>query len=221
MRELSLSVILAVLAGCSSKDSSQAKAGHERGPCFENGTCMAGLECRSGLCVGPGNEASVPGAQDTSFSTYEKKSKTTEAREQVKKIYDGARAYWMDPAAAAGQIQANAPQFPSPSVGPTPPLGQCCRDGGKCKPNPDLWSNPTWRALHFSMDDPHYYSYEYKVSVGAPGALDGSHNFTAIAYGDLDCDGEYSEFSMYGEVNEAYADGPSGTAALHRVDDLE
>ena len=56
---------------------------------------------------------------------------------------------------------------------------------------------------------------------GQNAPLDGSNNFTAWAYGDLDCDGVYSTFSMYGEVNEIYSDGPAGSAALLRENELE
>jgi type IV pilus assembly protein PilA len=160
------------------------------------------------------------------FMKYIKKSKTTEAREHVKKIYDGARAYWMDPnTASKTAIQANSPQFPEPTVGYTAAAGCCAVTLGagteKCAPQAALWAGDPWKDLKFSMDDPHYYAYAYTVSVGNAGAVDGTHNFTALAQGNLDCDGTPSEFSMYGEVNQNNADGPSGTAALHRVDELE
>ena len=165
------------------------------------------------------------------FMKYIKKSKTTEAREHVKKIYDGARAYWMDPnTASKTAIQASSPQFPgvgggSGTTGYVAEAG-CCAivgTGGteKCAPEKALWDVDPWKDLKFSMDDPHYYSYAYTVNVGAAGDVNGGHNFTALAQGDLDCNGTFSEFSMYGVVNEQFADGPSGTAALHRVDELE
>jgi prepilin-type N-terminal cleavage/methylation domain-containing protein len=91
------------------------------------------------------------------FMKYIKKSKTSEAREFVKKIYDGARQY---------------------------------------------------------------FAYRYFVNSN-PGTTDGSNNFTAYARGDLDCDSQFSTFSMYGLVNTTYADGPAGTAALARVNELE
>ena len=91
----------------------------------------------------------------------------------------------------------------------------------KGAPESAVWDEEPWKALKFSMDDPHYYAYAYTVQVGAAGAIDGSHQFTARARGDLDCDGDFSAFSMYGEVNETYADGPAGSAALSRTDDLE
>jgi type IV pilus assembly protein PilA len=158
------------------------------------------------------------------FMKYIKKSKTTEAREHVKKIYDGARAYWMDPnTASKTAIQATSPQFPEPTVAKAADANCCAMGGGneKCAPDAALWAGDPWKDLKFSMDDPHYYAYAYTVNVGAAGAVDGSHNFTALAVGNLDCDATFSEFSMYGEVNEANADGPSGTAALHRVEELE
>jgi len=164
------------------------------------------------------------------FMKYIKKSKTTEAREHVKKIYDGARAYWMDPnTASKTAIQASSPQFPSVGGGSgntgyvADPA--CCAIGGagneKCAPQKALWDVDPWKDLKFSMDDPHYYAYAYQVNVGAAGDVTGGHNFTALAQGDLDCNGTFSEFSMYGVVNETFADGPSGTAALHRENELE
>ena len=158
------------------------------------------------------------------FMKYIKKSKTTEAREHVKKIYDGARAYWMDPnTASKTAIQANSPQFPEPTVAKTAEAGCCAMGGGteKCAPDATLWAGDPWKDLKFSMDDPHYYAYAYTVNVGAAGDVTGGHNFTAVAVGNLDCDATFSEFSMYGVVDEANADGPSGTAALHRVEELE
>ena len=159
------------------------------------------------------------------FMKYIKKSKTSEARTHVQKIYAGAREYWMDRNTAAGQIQADSPQFPDPAEPWTADQGCCAITGGggteKCAPQQTLWDTQTWRALKFSMDDPHYYAYAYNVSVGSAGATDGSHNFTALARGDLDCDGDFSQFSMYGVVDAQYADGPAGSAALSRQNDLE
>ena len=164
------------------------------------------------------------------FMKYIKKSKTGEAREFVKKIYDGARAYYMDPNYQTNAIQPTAPQFPTPSGAATGAAvaatadANCCAMGGaneKCAPSATLWDVEPWKALHFSVDDPHYYAYAYTVEVGAAGAVNGDHNFTARAIGNLDCDATYSTYSMYGEVNSQYADGPAGNASLSRVNELE
>jgi hypothetical protein len=76
------------------------------------------------------------------------------------------------------------------------------------------------------MDDPHYYSYYFlnplgELGEGVAAPTDGSANFTAFAYGDLDCDETYSTFFMYGEVNEVYSDGPAGSAKLEKNEELE
>mgnify|MGYP003572934563 CR=1 FL=1 len=153
------------------------------------------------------------------FMKYIKKSKTSEARQFVKKIYDGARAYYMDRngRATMGQADGGA-QFPE-SVAVSPGQGgnaYCCdgNGGDKCEPNQAKWADPTWTALQFSVDDPHYYVYQYTADNTVP-------EFTAFAYGDLDFDGEPSLFSMYGVVISVYADGPAGTAAIFRQNELE
>jgi type IV pilus assembly protein PilA len=48
-----------------------------------------------------------------------------------------------------------------------------------------------WRCLKFSMNQPHYYQYQY-ASNGV--------DFTAQARGDLDGDGVVSEFNIIGKV---------------------
>ena len=158
------------------------------------------------------------------FMKYIKKSKTSEAREFVKKIYDGARSYYMDPNYATQSINPIPAQFPAPTQAATGDANCCAQKGKggteKCAPNAALWASDVWVALQFSVDDPHYFSYQYFVNNN-PGAVDGSNNFTAYAFGDLDCDGTKSTFTMFGVVNTAYADGPAGTAALARQSELE
>ena len=163
------------------------------------------------------------------FMKYIKKSKTTEARTFVKKIYDGARTYYMDPNYSdAKSFQPTAAQFPDGgdgagiTIAPTADE-ECCALGGaieKCAPSAALWANDTWVALSFSVDDPHYYAYGY-TAANTAGDTSGETNFTASAVGNLDCDAETSLFEMYGEINSEYSDGPSGTAALARTRELE
>jgi type IV pilus assembly protein PilA len=162
------------------------------------------------------------------FMKYIKKSKTTEATTHVQKIYAGARSYWMDRNTQEGQIIADSPQFPT-TDGTQGGAGEqktadaaCCAMGGtveKCAPQAALWdASQAWKALKFSMDDPHYYAYQYVVNNVAGGQ---NSEFTAIAIGDLDCDDTQSRFSMFGVVNSTYADGPAGSAAISRTEELE
>jgi len=57
------------------------------------------------------------------------------------------------------------------------------------------WDTPTWRALDFSFDAPHAYSFAFESADGETRA-----SFTARARGDLDGDGVTSSFSIAGSV---------------------
>lgn len=69
--------------------------------------------------------------------------------------------------------------LPAITAGPTPPVGTCCATGSTCGVDRDRWLDPSWRALSFSIDGPHRYSYEV--------ARDGDA-LVLRAIGDLDCD---------------------------------
>jgi hypothetical protein len=100
--------------------------------------------------------------------------KRTRAGHELKKLYRVAQ-----------ELEATG-QLPE-SVEATPPLGTCCGMRGKCMPDPTWWQHPTWNALGFSVDDPHYESYEF-VRTGK--------TFKVIAYADRDCDTTYARFEM-------------------------
>lgn len=145
-----------------------------------------------------------------------RKAKTTEAVTNVKKLYDGARSYYEEELSARGSLVPIAKQFPTtPAVSTAPSLGACCAAAGKkCAPNPGLWTDASWQALKFSMDDPHYYSYTYIAS-----GTDSTAHFTVRANGDLDCDGVYSTFEMVGSVQ---TDGTvTGQAGFFKDQELE
>jgi len=157
------------------------------------------------------------------FMKYIKKSKTTEATTHVQKIYLGARTYWMDRNTRVASMAADQPQFPEDTVGPTGDATMCAMGGTieKGAPSATLWAAEPWPALKFSMDDPHYYAYAYTVANQIAAAGGQGSQFTAIAVGDLDCDDTLSRFTMFGIVNSIYADGPAGSAAIARQNELE
>ena len=78
-------------------------------------------------------------------------------------------------------------------------------------PRASYWQHPSWSALRFSVDEPHYYSYQYVTT-------NPHSNFTARAHGDLDCDGIFSNFQAYGEVN---AEGGVTFGGVHRTAAIE
>ncbi len=144
----------------------------------------------------------------TAFMKYISRSKTTEAMEGVKKIYEGARAYFMEEANSQGSTTPIAKQFPD-SADRTPTDKCCSQTGEKCQPDADQWSG-AWQSLKFAMEDPHYYQYQYTGSATA---------FTAHAFGDLDCDDTLSTFEMVGVVG---ADGAvTGSASFFKDNELE
>jgi len=144
-----------------------------------------------------------------SFLHYIAKAKSTEAMTQVEKMYNGARIYWLEPHGTPGAISPLPPQFPA-SKAATPAISCCASSGGRCMPSQGQWQDPTWIGLSFSLDDPHYYQYEF---------ISSANEFTARAIGNLDCDAEFSTFGMIGRVDSI--NGVFGLAAVNRVNELE
>ena len=133
-----------------------------------------------------------------SFMKYLAKAKSAEADEQLEKIATGARAYFMDQHVGQDISGATLSQRFPESAALSPALS-CCQPGqDKCAPQAAAWDNVTWTSLNFSLDDPHYYRYEFE-SVGTASDAE----FTARAYGDLDCDNQLSTFERYGWVQLA------------------
>lgn len=149
-----------------------------------------------------------------SFMKYIRRAKTTEAVMNIRHMYDGSVSYYeAEHASSSGAILSK--QFPDPLTTPTPALGTCCGETGqKCSPQASYWTNATWQALSFSVDDPHYYSYSF------PSAGTGtSATFDATANGDLNCDGTYSTFMRHGSVDATgNINGSSGIYSKRDID---
>src|SRR6266581_6081419 len=124
-----------------------------------------------------------------------RKAKTSEAIVNIRKIYVASRNYILESNNRRAGINPIAPQFPE-AIALTPAAICCTFSGKKCAPNPADWSANSWTALMFSMDDPYWYRYEY-MSTGSTSPGPGS-NFTVAAHGDLNCNGVYSTFEMFG-----------------------
>lgn len=119
------------------------------------------------------------------------RTRTTEAALWIRQIAQAAGTYYSrEYIEATGNILE--PQFPA-SVGRTPIEVPC---GVPTLPNGTEWEQSTWQALMFRPTDYHYYSYQFDSSGVGPSA-----SFTVYAFGDLDCDGVLSTFSMIGQVD--------------------
>lgn len=152
------------------------------------------------------------------FMKYIRRSKTSEATMNVRKLFDGSVSYFNEEHAARnGAILPR--QFPvSQDSSPAGPDTAC--NGGvggssqKIQPNPGFWTAATWEALNFAVDDPFYYVYSY-VSNGTGTASE----FTARANGDLDCNGTASTFERIGTVDAS--NNVNGGAGLYTNNELE
>jgi len=140
------------------------------------------------------------------FLKYIKKSKTTEAQTQVRKIYDGEIAYYYLDHITQSGIRVSA-QFVS--AGPEPSL---VPSGSRVLGN---WADAGWTELKIALDSPVLYRYEATAS-----GSNTTSRFTARAQGDLDGDGLTSLFERTGKIDPASGEIEGG-AGLYKVDDLE
>ena len=81
------------------------------------------------------------------------------------------------------------------------PKRRCCDDGagGLCEPRPGYWLNPTWKALRFTLPEPHRFQYRFVVNKGASGE---GPAFEAQARGDVDCSGRSVVFTLRGQAGK-------------------
>jgi hypothetical protein len=94
-------------------------------------------------------------------------------------------AYLAERVEAAIAATGRVPEAPA---GPTPVPG-CCERGGTCAADPAAWSAPGWKALAFSIDTEHRYTYAYVPDPSGRSAI-------LRATGDLDCDGEGAVYEL-------------------------
>ncbi len=117
------------------------------------------------------------------FMDYIKRSKRTEASLQLNKIGKNAKRRYMETSQYVSGTAPTAPDSPG-GVG----VGGCCGGSGTsgnnanhCAAQPSAFTGSTvWSALDFEIDEDTLFLYDYTGSAT---------NYTAMATGDLDCDG--------------------------------
>lgn len=155
------------------------------------------------------------------FMKYIRRSKTTEATMNVRKMFDSSVTYFTDEHSKRDGT-ALPRQFPV-TEGPTPgnPSEKMCANGSSQKYTPvasdNIWATPTWNALNFAIDDPFYFAYTYE-STGDTTTGPGSQ-FTARAEADLDCNNTTSLFERIANVDEL--NNVVGGAGLYIFNELE
>lgn len=149
------------------------------------------------------------------FEKSVRRSKTSEATVNLRRIYDGAvTSYQSEQVNRAGQ--GLPPKFPD-GIEATPGENACCEanNRGQCPSNSEAFVRPTWQQLQFSVDDPHYYWYSFTSQGEGAGA-----EFTARASGNLNCDDTYSTFERVGFVDlvSGSIQGGSGVYIIRPLD---
>src|SRR5258708_5904503 len=82
------------------------------------------------------------------FMKYIRRSKTTEALMNVRKLYDSSVTYYASEHATRTGTMVIAKFFPQNQA--VSPGGTCCAYiGGKCAPDGSYWASQTWAALNF------------------------------------------------------------------------
>jgi type IV pilus assembly protein PilA len=145
-----------------------------------------------------------------SFVRYIRRSKTVEAVMAIRRMYDGAVAYYVGEHADKGGGMLHQ-KFPD-SAPPTPAAGIPCANP-VITPSSE-WGHPSWQALDFAVADPQRYQYEFQDN-GQEGTQAAA---TMFARGDLNCNKSYSEFSrsMTGMVDGVM--GGTGLVILNEVE---
>jgi type IV pilus assembly protein PilA len=148
----------------------------------------------------------IAGIAIPAFMKYMKRSKTTEALVNIRKIYDGEVAYFqIDHISPIGEI--HPAQFveagPSPANVPS---------GTKVSGD---WSTPGWSAVKFATDGPVYYRYSVKSSGTG---IDST--FSAEAEGDLDGNSISSLFRRSFKFDNV-SGAIRGSGGIYTVNDIE
>jgi prepilin-type N-terminal cleavage/methylation domain-containing protein len=171
------------------------------------------------------------------LTKYMRRSKTSEARVQLAKMFDSASAFFNEEHGGGGLLADQAPhRCPHPAGTPTggqaditPDLATDCNagPGGHCVPaaggvgagyyDINLWGdNPVWNGLNFQMEQAHYFHYNFIAQNSNTGF--GNCQFTAQAFGDLDADALMSTYERSGAADNL---GVNGAAGLYIDQEVE
>ena len=177
------------------------------------------------------------------FTKYIRRSKTSEGRVQLAKMFDSTASFFNEEHVDRGAVSligGAAPATGAPHKCPnngklkgesgiTPPLSVDCSKGpgGRCVPAAGgggpgyydiaLWNdNAVWNQMNMVMEQAHYFHYNFKWANGASGY--GECQFTAQAFADLDGDGIFSTYERSGSAD---MHGVSASAGLYIDQEVE
>lgn len=120
------------------------------------------------------------------FKDYGSKSKATEASLQLNRLGKALKLKYAENSAfPIGKSKT----LPAGGTGE----GCCGTPDNKCAVSTEWATDPVWKALEFSIDDPSLYRYTYESTDGK--------TFKATAVGDTDCDGKAATFTLTGTAD--------------------
>jgi len=180
------------------------------------------------------------------LTKFIRKSKTSEFRANLGKMYDGNVGFFQSDVVQRGAVpllssggipgggQAHGcPELASAnsgSAGVTPPTSLNCNTGpgGRCIPlgTPtgtgayalSLWNdNNVWNGISFQVTSGHYGHYDF-IYANSDTAGYGACQFTAGAYGDFDDDATFSTFERSGGCDKAGCSGAVGLTVINEVE---
>jgi len=140
------------------------------------------------------------------------RSVETEARVNLKKIFDGATMYFEAGPRMTRGAEAQPLQFPGSA--PLTPAEPCCK-GKDQRCLGAQWSHTSWKAVGFEIMDPHYCQYQLTSSGVKQQAV-----FSARAVCQERCDGELTVFERQGRVDEQLRVVGSSTMKVRRIKSL-
>jgi prepilin-type N-terminal cleavage/methylation domain-containing protein len=143
-----------------------------------------------------------------SYIKYTRRAASIEAGMNLRRMYDGAVAYYVgEHADSTGVIQDQ--RFPD-SAPLTPAVVAA---GVKNKPAATYWNAPEWNALDFAVNDPFRYSYAFTSSGTSNAAF-----AQMVARGDLDGDGI---LSLFQRSCTGVKEGVQGGSGMNVDNDIE
>jgi type IV pilus assembly protein PilA len=150
-----------------------------------------------------------------SFMKYIKRTKTVEATMNLRKMYDGAVAYYVGEHADINGVAANK-QFPLD--GPYVPALATLTGltGDRYQSSPADWKQGGWSALEFSISDAQVFAYTFVN--GNPGGTGVDAKASMIANGDQNHNKVYSTFErdMHGTL-----EGVEGGVSMYSINEIE
>lgn len=137
------------------------------------------------------------------FSRYLAQSKTTEPRLLLKAMAESAVGYYQvehydDTGRPVAAIMFPTRDYSELNTDVVVVPEEIPR-GTKYSSKPEEWDVSPWNEMKFRIARPHYYQYRYRPQ----NFPDFGDTFTCRAKGDVDADGQQSDFRIYGEANEA------------------